>query len=109
MPYNVEIEKRIDKIISSWPYLQKRKMFGGICYLFKGNMCFGIYKDYLIVRTGPDLSITLLKEKYVVPMDITGKAMKGWVMVQEQGFSSSIKLSNWLQIGKEYAASLPPK
>ncbi len=109
MPYNAEIEKRIGEIIFSWPYLQKRKMFGGICYLFKGNMCFGIYKDYLIVRTGPELSTQLLKEKYVVPFDITGKTMKGWVMVQEQGFSSSVKLSHWLQIGREYAASLPPK
>jgi len=52
MPYSEDLEKKIDRAAVSWQDLEKKKMFGGICYLTGGNMCFGIYQDYLIVRLG---------------------------------------------------------
>lgn len=52
MPYSEKLEQRIDAAVSTWQELEKKKMFGGTCYLTAGNMCFGIYKDFLIVRLG---------------------------------------------------------
>lgn len=109
MPYSKHIEDKIDKIISRWKRIEKKKMFGGICYLAKGNMCFGIYKEFLIVRTGIEVAEQKLKEKKAKPFDITGRAMKGWVMVEEQGWRKGVDLENWLQLGKEYALTLPEK
>ena len=83
--------------------------FGGICYLFKGNMCFGIYKDFLIVRAGPDVAEKELKKKRVHAFDITGKALKGWIMVEEAACKSSRALRSYLELGRDYAKSLPPK
>jgi TfoX/Sxy family transcriptional regulator of competence genes len=84
MPYSEKIEKRIDKATASWRALEKKKMFGGICYLTAGNMCFGIYKDFLIVRLGEGAAAHEAK-KHVRPFDITGRPMKGWLMVAEEG------------------------
>ncbi len=42
MAYNKTIEQLIDTQIRSWPNVEKKKMFGGVCYLTRGNMCFGI-------------------------------------------------------------------
>ena len=50
MPYSKLIEEKIETIVGGWKKIEKKKMFGGICYLLNGNMCFGIYKEYLIVR-----------------------------------------------------------
>ena len=55
MAYSQEIEKTIDILIRSWPELEKKRMFGGICYLLHGNICFGIYREYLIVRVRKNL------------------------------------------------------
>jgi len=72
-------------------------------------MCFGIYRDYLIVRAGADVAGEKLKEKNVRPFDITGKAMKGWVMVEEGGWRDEDDMKDWLAIGKKFALTLPKK
>ena len=109
MPYSQLIEEKIEKIIGRWKKVEKKKMFGGICYLMNGNMCFGIYKDFLIVRTGTEVADKKLGEKNVRPFDITGKAMKGWVMVEEGGWRKPEELEKWLDLGKNYVLSLPAK
>jgi TfoX/Sxy family transcriptional regulator of competence genes len=109
MPYNKLIEEKIEKIVGGWKKIEKKKMFGGICYLINGKMCFGIYKEYLIVRTGFKVADKKLKEKNVKLFDITGKALKGWVMVGEQRWREQEDLEKWLNLGKEYALTLPKK
>ncbi|MEI6208917.1 MAG: hypothetical protein WCP20_19240 [Desulfuromonadales bacterium] len=38
MAYDKSIEKRIDGLIAARPNMEKKKMFGGVCYLTRGNM-----------------------------------------------------------------------
>jgi TfoX/Sxy family transcriptional regulator of competence genes len=86
MSYNLKIEEEIDSLIRPWDYVEKKKMFGGICYLINGNMCFGIWKEFLIVRAGAEKAEEKLREKHMRPFDITGKPMKGWIMVEQEGW-----------------------
>ena len=41
--------------------------------------------------------------------DITGRAMKGWVMVGPDGTESDADLAAWIDLGISFALSLPPK
>jgi hypothetical protein len=109
MAYNRKIEESIDSIIVSWSNVEKKKMFGSICYLINGNICFGIHKDLLIVRAGADTASEKLRVKHVRPFDITGKPMKGWIMVEEKGWEGANALSAWLIIGRDYVSTLPDK
>ncbi len=84
-------------------------MFGGICYIINGNMLGGIINDELIVRAGKDKHEELLQEPYTRVFDITGKVMKGWILVEPDGIETDEQLEFWLQKGIEYAASLPKK
>jgi hypothetical protein len=49
-----------------------------------------------ILRLGEKESNEALKQPYTKLFDITGKAMKGWVMVEGQGFKTDDKLKSWL-------------
>lgn len=109
MPYNTGLEEKIDGLTARWKDFGKKKMFGGICYLVKGNMCFGIWKDFLIVRMDKAQGEKSLRLKNTRPFDITGSAMAGWIMVDEAGWKSAAGLAKWLKIGKEFALSLPEK
>jgi hypothetical protein len=109
MAYNAKLEEKIDALAKRWKGLEKKKMFGGICYLLNGNMCVGIWKDFLIVRMEKDEAARSLKLKHVRPFDITGTAMAGWVMVDEPGWKSAAGLAKWAGIGKAFAGSLPEK
>lgn len=109
MPYNEEIQRRIKKIVSGWKGTDDKKMFGGVCYLLDGNMFCGVYKDLLILRLGQDRSEEVLKQPFARPFDITGKKMKGWVMLAAEGFKSDDELRAWLTEAKTFAKTLPKK
>lgn len=109
MPYNEEIDSRIKKILSGWKHTDARKMFGGVCHLLNGNMLCGVYKDFLILRLGEQASEDTLKLSYARPFDITGKPMKGWVMMAEDGFKTDEQLKDWLHLAKRFVKKLPPK
>lgn len=109
MPYNEEIDVRIKKVVSNWKNTDAKKMFGGVCHLLNGNMFCGVYKEYLILRLGGQKSEEVLKLPFARPFDITGKPMKGWVMLEEKGFNTDKQLKDWLDMAKQYVDTLPPK
>jgi len=109
MPYSTILEQRIDAAAKRWKNVEKKKMFGGVCYLLKGNMAFGIWKDFLIVRMDKDDSAKALKDRNVKPFDITGKPMTGWIMVGAAGWKAPLGLVKWTSLGKKFALSLPEK
>ncbi len=109
MAYNTRLEEKIDNAVKRWNDLAKKKLFGGICYLLKGNMCFGIWKDFLIVRTGRELGEKSLKDKNVEPFAVTGRPMSGWIMVKEAAWKSQAGLAKWINAGRATARSLPEK
>ena len=109
MAYNENLDQRIQKIVSRWKNTQSKKMFGGVCHLINGNMFCGVHKDFLILRLGQSKSMEALKQKYTRPFDITGKPMKGWVMVAVEGYQNDQDLKAWLEQAKKFAGTLPEK
>ena len=107
MPYEPCLEQQIEEIVSPWDGLVKKRMFGGVCYLLNGNMCFGIFKDFLIVRMAADLAAEKLMGENVREFDITGKPMRGWVMVERRSWENQGELVKWLDVGRSFALSLP--
>lgn len=49
------------------------------------------------------------KKMFGAPFDITGRAMKGWVMVAPAGVASDENLQQWVKLGVGFAHMLPPK
>jgi TfoX/Sxy family transcriptional regulator of competence genes len=109
MAYDKGLEVRIDEITEGWEHYEKKKMFGGICYLKSGNMAMGIWHDYLIVRCGASRHRECLQQKNTKEFDVTGKSMAGWVMVYPAGVEEDTELEKWIRIGDDYSSSLPPK
>ena len=107
MPYDQELDDRLGAAIAGWGATRK-KMFGGTCQLLNGNMFCGVYKDYLILRLGPEQAERALSGPHVKPMDITGRPMKGWVMVGRAGVNDA-DLGQWLVEARRFVETLPPK
>jgi hypothetical protein len=108
MAFNEKLAKRIREEFGKIPFVEK-KMFGGVGFLVHGNMACGIHKDNMIVRVGPDKHEKLLKKKHTRVFDITGRPMKGGLMVEPDGCKPSKQVSTWVKEGVEFALTLPAK
>jgi hypothetical protein len=84
-------------------------MFGGIGFLLNGNMLVGVWKDSLIVRLGPEKGDEALLEPHVSEFDITGRAMKGWVLVAPEGVEEDGQVQAWIQRALKFVGGLPGK
>ena len=109
MAYDEQLGKRLSKLIAKRNGFYEQKMFGGVGFLLHGNMCFGIWKDNLILRLGQGQAEDALKKKNVKPFDITGRAMKGWVLVAPQAIKSEASLKQWVKQSIEFVSHLPRK
>ena len=110
MAYDKKLAERIRTEVEGLPVIEK-KMFGGVGYMLNGNMACGILGEDMIIRTGLDDYEKLLGRKHTKIFTMKGspKPMKGWLMVEPDGCKTSKQLSNWIKIGVEFAATLPPK
>ena len=84
-------------------------MFGGLGYSVRGNLAFGIWRDSLVVRCGPERYEECLAREGVTEFAATGRRMTGWVLVDPSGIRGDEELTAWLELGRQFAASLPPK
>lgn len=108
--YDRQLAERIRAEVNGLPIIEK-KMFGGVGYMLNGNMACGILGDDLIVRVGAENYEKLLKRTHtkIFTMKSSPKPMKGWLMVETEGTTTASQLKDWIKIGVEFAATLPPK
>ena len=109
MTYDNALLQRIRTLVAGKPGYEEKKMFGGVCFLLHGNMACGVLNEDLIVRVGPDSYEDSLKQPNTKPFDLTGKPMKGWVMVSAEGHKTSEALTFWVNRGMAFALTLPAK
>ena len=108
MTYDLKLAERIRAETQGLPFVEK-KMFGGVGFLLHGNMACGVHKDDMIVRVDPAKHEALLKKNRVKPFAITGKPMKGWLLVEPDGCKTTKQMSTWVKEGVEFVLTLPPK
>lgn len=109
MAHNEELAERMRAQLKSVRGVVEKKMFGGIGFLVNGNMACGVNKQDLIVRLSDEDFEKATKQKHVRIFDMTGRPMKGWIMVSEEGYKSDKVLEGWIEKGIAFAKSLPKK
>jgi TfoX/Sxy family transcriptional regulator of competence genes len=109
MAFDESLASRIRDALARQRNIEEKKMFGSICFLLNGNLLVGVWKNSLIVRLGPDNYEDALLEPHVGEFDITGKPMKGWVMVEPEGLDEDGPLKDWIQRATVFVGTLARK
>jgi len=109
MAYDEALAQRIRTALPGIPGITEKKMFGGIAFMVDNNMACGVSKDNLMVRISPDATDAALAQPNVRLFDMTGRPMKGWVLVEPAGIKTDDDLKHWIEQGVTFAQSLPPK
>ncbi|MFN8455802.1 MAG: TfoX/Sxy family protein [Anaerolineae bacterium] len=104
MAYDEGLAQRIRDVLADLepPRLVEKKMFGGVAFMAQGNLACGVSKDELIVRVGPAAYPEAVDRPYARPFDMTGRPMKGWVLVAAEGCQADDNLRAWVQQGVDF-------
>lgn len=109
MAYSLALAERVRQALRAVRGVTEKRMFGGVGFLLRGNMLVGIWQQSLVVRLGPEAAATALKQEHVREFDVTGRPMRGWVLVDPDGLDSDRQLKQWLDAATEFVDTLPAK
>jgi TfoX/Sxy family transcriptional regulator of competence genes len=109
MSYDEAVAQQVREALTKYPDITEKKMFGGLAFLLRGNMCCGITGNELMVRVGPHGYEAALSRPHTRKMDFTGKPLKGFVYVSPEGFGAKKDLNAWIKKASEFVLSLPTK
>jgi TfoX/Sxy family transcriptional regulator of competence genes len=110
MAYDEALAERIRQLLADEAGVTEQKMFGGLAFLIGGNMAIAASGNGgVLVRVDPEESDDLVASTNARPMEMRGKQMRGWLRLDSDDVSSKKQLTEWVDRGRTYAGSLPPK
>ncbi|TBN03007.1 RNA methyltransferase [Hyunsoonleella flava] len=105
MAYDEYLADRIRKHLNEKHIgFSELKMMGGLCFKVDDKMLCGIHIDkkygdsLFMARIGLDAHSTALERPECLPMDFTGRPMKGYIFVTPDGFDTDDDLGYWLDL-----------
>lgn len=109
MAFDEGLAERIRVQLSETAGVAEKKMFGGLAFMVRGNMCVGILQSDLMARVGPDQYVSALDQQGAREMDFTGRPMKGMVMVEAAAIAEENDLGAWVARCLAFTDTLPTK
>jgi TfoX/Sxy family transcriptional regulator of competence genes len=110
MAYDEDLADRIRWVIGYDGALAERKMFGGLAFLINGHMAAAASRDGgILVRVDPTRADDLLATTGATAAVMGGRRMTGWLRVAPADLVNDDELAGWIQLGTDYARSLPAK
>jgi hypothetical protein len=109
MAHDEATAARVRRILSARPDVVEKRMVGGMSFNAGGSMCCGVTGSALMVRVGRDAREWALGQPHVRPMEMAGRRLAGFVLVDAEGIRTDAALATWVQRGVDFASSLAKK
>jgi len=102
MAYNEQLADRVREHLSEQRRVEEKKMMGGLTFMVNSKMCVGILNDDLMVRIAPEEYEKALVRPGCREMNFTGKPMKGFVFVGDEGTKGKKQLDFWMSLALDF-------
>jgi hypothetical protein len=110
MAFDQELAERVRAALAAAGQAPaEKKMFGGLSFLVRGNMCCGVMGEDLLVRLGPDAVGSALADPAARPFDMGRGPSPGWVLIGPGGTAADANLTGWVQQALAFVTTLPAK
>jgi len=110
MAYDEDLANRLRELLAEEPGVTEKRMFGGLAFLVGGHLSVAASgRGGLMVRIDPDETDALLAKPHAGPFEMRGRAVQGWLRIDDDGVRTRRGLEPWVRRGVAYARSLPPK
>ena len=110
MAYDELLAQRLHDLLDGEPGLTSRRMFGGLGFMLDGHMAVAAASSgALMVRAAPADCDEWSDGEAVNPMEMRGRPMSGWLLVDSEAVADDDRLRQWVDRGVRFVRTLPPK
>jgi len=102
MAYNQLLANRIRELLQDLEGIEEKEMFGGLCFLLKDKMFVAVIKEEMMCRIDPAFYEEAIEKPGCHEMVFTGKASKGWVMIDDSGLKTVNDYKYWIGLAVDY-------
>ncbi len=102
MAYNQILANRIREQLQDLEGIQEKEMMGGLSFMLNDKMCVGVIRDEMMCRIDPAFYEEALEKPGCHEMVFTGKPMKGWVMIEDEGLKHMSDYNYWIGLAVAY-------
>ena len=109
MAYDEFLADRIKQVLNEKKVsFTSKKMMGGYLFMVNEKMLCGIHIDkkygdsLLMARIGEVIYEKVIDKEECLPMDFTGRPMRGYVFVTPDGFDLDEDLEYWIQLTLDF-------
>lgn len=109
MPYDEYIVDRIKRVLEEKKVVfTSRKMMGGMLFMVDNKMLCGTHIDkkygdsLLMLRVGEEAYAKHIHKPECLPMDFTGRPMKGYTFITPEGIDLEEDLRYWIQLAVDF-------
>ncbi|PWB93401.1 RNA methyltransferase [Methylosinus sporium] len=106
MAYDPDLVSRLHALFAARDDVEPRRMFGGLCFLLKGNMCVAVRGDSLILRLGEEGARLAATREHVAPAILGGRVMKGWATAAPAALRSDAALAELVGLAVAFVETL---
>src|SRR5438445_9862715 len=108
--YDAHLVDRVRELLADRSAMTERKMFGGLAFLVAGKVAVAARgQGGLLVRVDPARAEHLLATTYARPMEMKGRAVRGWLLIDGDDLCTKRQLAKLIAIGTSTAMSVPTK
>lgn len=110
MAYDEVLAQRIRDVLDGEPGLTSKKMFGGLGFMLDSHLAVAAGSGgALMVRIDPADGESWIDGSGVNPMEMRGRPMSGWLLVDPSALETDEQLELWIDRGAAFVRTLPPK
>jgi TfoX/Sxy family transcriptional regulator of competence genes len=103
-----ELEARLAAMLAAHNPITKR-MFGGLCFMVRGHMLVGTFRDGMMARVSKDDHSAALQVPGASAMEMNGRIMEGFILISADSVKADAAMRRWIDKALVYNATLPAK
>jgi TfoX/Sxy family transcriptional regulator of competence genes len=104
----MSLEARLNTLLAPHHPVSKR-MFGGLCFMVRGHMLVGTFRDGMMARVSAERHDEALRIPGASAMEMKGRVMQGFILITAESVKSDKAMQHWIDMALEYNATLVVK
>jgi len=108
MPFDKHLADQMENTLAGRSDIERKKMFGGYCWMLNGNMLCGVEVGRFMFRVGKEQEAEACAKAGAEPVIFGNRKMGGIVWVEEKAARKE-GLENWITFAENFVGAQPAK